>query len=211
MTSLPCNCVLDGETWASARRWLRPTLWLTLVWLAMGCERNEAGSDAKAPDVDPPARAAAPAREGLLKPGATAPEFEAVSHTGQPVKLSDLRGKVVILYFYPKDNTPGCTTEARNFAQEYQDLEQAGAVVLGVSSDDNESHRRFAEEHGLPFLLLPDTERSIAEAYGVGSFLGMTSRVTYLIDRKGKIAKVYPSVDPNTHAERILEDLESLN
>lgn len=146
-----------------------------------------------------------------MNAGAKAPDFEAIAHTGQTVQLSDLRGKAVILYFYPKDDTPGCTTEARNFAARHQELEDSGAVVLGVSSDDNESHQSFAEEHGLPFLLLPDPERSIAQAYGVGSFLGMTSRVTYLIDREGKVAKVYPSVDPDVHAEEILKDLRALN
>lgn len=173
------------------------------------CGRTDAGT-ATSPKQEPPARAAEP-RDALLKPGEMAPDFEAIAHTGQAVKLSELRGNAVILYFYPKDDTPGCTTEALNFAAQHQDLRDSGAVVLGVSSDDNESHRRFAQEHGLPFLLLPDTERAIAQAYGIGSFLGMTSRVTYLIDRDGKVAKVYPSVDPNIHADEISKDLRALN
>ncbi len=161
--------------------------------------------------ADQPAKSAAPARDGFLKIGESAPDFEAIAHDGQTVKLSALRGKVIVLYFYPKDGTSGCTTEAQGFRDEKQSLDAAGAVVLGVSADDNESHRGFAREQGLPFLLLPDTEHAIAEAYGVGSFLGMPSRVTYLIDRQGKIARVYPSVEPQAHAKEIVRDLEALH
>ncbi|HSC86697.1 MAG TPA: peroxiredoxin [Polyangiaceae bacterium] len=168
-----------------------------------GCSKKESFSE-------PPAKSAAPAREKPLAVGDPAPDFEAVAHDGSHVRLRDLRGKAVVLYFYPKDGTPGCTTEAQAFRDEQAAIERAQAVVLGISADDNQSHRHFAEEHGLPFLLLPDTEHSLARAYGVGSFLGMPSRVTYLIDRQGRVARVYPNVDPNHHAAEILRDLSQL-
>lgn len=126
------------------------------------------------------------------------------------MKLSELRGKVVILYFYPKDGTPGCTKEAMGFRDEYQDLDAAGAVVLGVSSQDNESHREFAERYSLPFLLLPDEDLSIAERYGVGSIFGFSKRVTFMIDRQGRVARVYDRVSPPGHAAEIVRDVREL-
>lgn len=164
-------------------------------------------------DEDPGSATAAQAPQapsGLIRVGQPAPEFEAVAHSGQPVKLSDLRGKVVILYFYPKDGTPGCTKEATGFRDEHQDLDAAGAVVLGVSSQDNESHREFAERYSLPFLLIPDEDLSIAERYGVGSILGFSKRVTFLIDRQGRVAQVYDKVSPPGHAAEILQDVRQL-
>ncbi len=125
--------------------------------------------------------------------------------------MASLAGKVVVLYFYPKDGTPGCTVEAQQFASQHANLEDAGAVIVGVSSDDNESHRQFAQEHALPFVLLADEDRTIAKAYGVGGFLGLNRRVTYLIDRDGKIAKIYPSVSPKEHAREILADVRALS
>jgi len=132
------------------------------------------------------------------------------AHNGQEVSLSGLRGSVVVLYFYPKDGTPGCTVEAQQFSEKHADLTAAGAVVLGVSSDDNESHAKFAKEHGLPFLLLPDEEHALARAYGVRTPFGMTKRVTFVIDRQGVIARVYDSVSPKKHAQEILADLAAL-
>jgi peroxiredoxin Q/BCP len=175
-----------------------------------GCSRGGEPSAAPEASAAPKPTATTDRRERPLVVGEPAPEFETVAHSGQPVRLRDLRGKVVILYFYPKDGTPGCTTEARQLAARHEALDEAGAVVLGVSSDDAASHQRFAEEHALPFLLLPDTDRAIAKAYGVGSFLGMNSRVTYVIDRQGAIARVYPSVDPDEHADQLLKDLAGL-
>lgn len=152
----------------------------------------------------------APRRHELLTVGSEAPLFQTTAHNGTSIELEKLRGKVVVLYFYPKDGTPGCTAEAQGFAAEYESLENQGAVVLGVSTDDSDSHRKFAEEHGLPFYLIPDTDRALAEAYGVGSTFGMTSRVTYIIDRAGKIARVYPNVQPKEHAKEILRALAEL-
>jgi peroxiredoxin Q/BCP len=121
--------------------------------------------------------------------GALAPDFEAVAHTGKRVRLSELRGKqAVVLYFYPKDDTPVCTIEACGFRDAYQHFVDAGAVVIGVSSDDEVSHRRFAEKHELPFLLVSDEGRRIREAYGVKKTLGLLDgRVTFVIDKDGRV------------------------
>ncbi len=145
-----------------------------------------------------------------LPVGAKAPDFETVAHSGQRVKLSELRGKNVVLYFYPKDDTPGCTIEAREIRDEWPRFQQANTVVLGVSADDNESHVRFAEKHGLPFLLLPDPDHEIAEAYGVPVRLGVTKRVTFVIDATGRIAKTFDDVNPNGHAAEIMKTVTNL-
>lgn len=183
---------------------------LTIVFAfsisALGCNKaDEAKRPAPAPTV-----AAKPSSSGLLKAGGVAPEFSTTTHAGEPLSLKDLRGKVVVLYFYPKDNTPGCTTEARGFRDAYQSYRERDVVVIGVSSQDNESHRQFAEEHGLPFVLIPDEEGEIAKSYGVGSFLGLANRVTFIIDQEGTIAKVYEKVAPQNHAEEVLADIDAL-
>lgn len=178
--------------------------------VSLGCVAALTGCSKKDAPTDVPVRASAPARSELLAVGDAAPDFDAVAHDGSAVKLSALRGKSVILYFYPKDGTPGCTVEAQKLRDEKAALDAASAVVLGVSTDDNAAHRQFAQDQGLPFLLLPDTERSLAEAYGVGSTMGMSKRVTYLIGPDGKIARVYPSVNPEEHADELLRDLSEL-
>lgn len=172
-----------------------------------GCSKS---SNEPAPADSTAMAVQSPVREGQPKVGDLAPDFTAVAHTGQRVHLADLRGKVVVLYFYPKDGTPGCTTEAQQFSASYAEFEARGAVVLGVSTDSGESHRSFAEEHTLPFLLLSDEDRSLAKAYGVGGFLGMSKRVTILIAEDGKIARIYPSVNPDEHAAEILRDIDAL-
>lgn len=183
---------------------LRPLLFgLALATVAACSKRDE---DVSSPTDPLPAGAESrPARVGE-----PAPDFEAVAHSGQKVRLSDLRGKVVILYFYPKDGTPGCTTEAKGFRDQHQSLDRAGAVVIGVSTQDNASHQEFADRYNLPFLLLPDEDAEIAQAYGVGSVLGFSKRVTFVIDRNGRIAKVYERVSPPGHAEEILKTLGDL-
>ncbi len=147
----------------------------------------------------------------LLSVGAAAPDFEASDQNGHTIRLSELRGKKVILYFYPKDDTPGCTKEACGFRDGYQALQAAGYVVLGVSADDVASHKRFAEKYNLPFSLLADPERKIIKAYGAWGTKNMygktyegTLRVTYIIDENGHIAAVFPKVKPETHAQEIL-------
>ena len=145
--------------------------------------------------------------------GAPAPEFELSDQTGQLHSLEDYRDQWVVLYFYPKDGTPGCTTEACEFRDSIFEFRKINVQILGVSFDDVESHRKFAENHDLPFPLLADTEGNAAEAYGVKTkMLGMTvaKRQTFLIDPAGNLAKHYDKVKPETHSAEVLADLKAL-
>ena len=153
----------------------------------------------------------------LLSEGAAAPDFSLPADDGQTYRLSDLRGKVVVLYFYPKDDTPGCTKEACAFRQSKGALTRVGAVVLGVSKDTVASHGTFVAKYGLNFPLLSDPDHAMQEAYGVWqekkrygrSYMG-TVRTTYLIDTKGRIAKVFPNVKVDGHAQAVLDALKAL-
>ena len=149
-----------------------------------------------------------------LKEGDTAPGFSATTHDGGRVSLSDFRGKTVILYFYPKDDTPGCTKEACGFRDEFAAFKERGAAVLGVSTDSAKSHARFVEKYRLPFTLLADEDKGIVQAYGVWgqkSFMGRkylgTHRITFLIGPDGRIKKIWPRVKPDAHAEEVLAAL----
>ena len=129
-----------------------------------------------------------------MREGDTAPDFTSTTHDGTVVSLSALRGRWVVLYFYPADNTPGCTAEACSFRDAYEDFTDAGAVVIGVSSNDAASHERFAGKHRLPFSLLSDSDGSLRSAYGVKRTFGlMPGRVTYVIDPQGVVRKVFSS------------------
>ena len=144
---------------------------------------------------------------------ARAPGFELRDQDGKLHSLEDYRDSWVVLYFYPKDGTPGCTTEACEFRDNIFAFDRLGCRVLGISMDDEASHKAFAEKHGLPFPLLADTEGLAANAYGVKTRLfGMTlaKRQTFLVDPQGRIARHYEDVDPETHSRQILEDLEAL-
>lgn len=152
----------------------------------------------------------------MLEVGTRAPEFTLPDKDGNNVSLSDFRGKKVVLYFYPKDNTPGCTRQACAFAGAYSQFEAIGAVVIGVSRDSQASHQRFAEKNSLPFILLSDPERQAIEAYGVwqekknyGKVSMGVVRSTYIIDENGVIEKVMPKVKPDTNAAEILEYLSA--
>jgi peroxiredoxin Q/BCP len=147
----------------------------------------------------------------MPQPGTVAPPFAGADQGGNPVKLDDLRGKWVVLYFYPKDDTPGCTREACNFRDNYGALEAAGAAVIGVSGDSEKSHQRFAEKYELPFTLLVDGGNEIARAYGArgmktnyGRTYEGTIRSTFVIDPEGRIAKVWPKVKPDAHGAEVL-------
>ena len=148
--------------------------------------------------------------EGLLPVGSSAPDFAATTKAGDPTRLSALKGAPVVVYFYPKDETPGCTREACAFRDAWDRLQAAGARVWGISADSHESHVAFAREHQLTFPLLPDPELRWATAFGVSTTLGMTDRVTFLVGRDGRIAKVYPDVDPAVHVDQVLADLAAL-
>ncbi len=153
----------------------------------------------------------------MIAEGEMAPDFELQTDSGESVRLLDFRGKPVILYFYPKDNTPGCTKEACGIRDAWSELERRGAVVLGVSTDSVASHERFKNKYRLPFTLLADREHKVAELYGAWqpkrfagkSFLGIV-RATFLIDAEGKIAKVWPKVDPAKHADWVLAELSQI-
>ncbi|MDB6066888.1 MAG: peroxiredoxin [Pedosphaera sp.] len=152
--------------------------------------------------------------EMKLKEGDKAPEFTVATNGGGKVSLSDYKGKNVILYFYPKDNTPGCNTEACSFRDHWDDFKDKGAVVLGVSTDPVKSHDKFVEKFKLPFTLLADDDKSIVQAYGVWgpkTFMGVkytgTSRVTFLIGPDGKIKKIWPKVKPAEHVAEVLAAL----
>src|SRR5487761_1519998 len=139
----------------------------------------------------------------MIAEGQEAPDFELTSDTGETVKLSGLRGKPVVLYFYPKDDTPGCTTQACGIRDAYGEFERAGAVVRGVSPDDERSHVKFRSKYELPFTLLADTEHAVAERYGVWGdkkYMGI-SRSTFVIGEDGKVKKVFEKVTPATHAD----------
>jgi peroxiredoxin Q/BCP len=156
----------------------------------------------------------AKAIELKLKEGDKAPLFTVETNGGGKISLADFLGQNVILYFYPKDDTPGCTKEACSFRDHFKELKQRGAVVLGVSTDPVKSHDKFVEKFKLPFPLLADIDKKIVTAYGVWgekSFMGRkylgTNRVTFLIGADGKIKKIWPLVKPEAHVAEILENL----
>jgi peroxiredoxin Q/BCP len=150
----------------------------------------------------------------MVEEGKPAPDFELTSDSGESVKLSDFRGKPVVLYFYPKDDTSGCTTQACGIRDSYGEFKKAGAVVLGVSPDDEKSHVKFKEKYELPFTLLADPEHKVAEQYGTwvekknyGKEYWGVERSTFLIDSKGNVAKVMRRVKPDTHTDDVLAAL----
>ena len=151
-----------------------------------------------------------------LKEGQKAPEFTAADQDGNTVTLSQFSGKKVVLYFYPKDDTPGCTAEACDFRDNYQGLIAKGIIVLGVSTDDEKSHQKFVAKHSLPFTLLADTDKKIVEAYGVWGEKNMygkkymgTNRTTFIIDEAGNILNVIKKVDSKSPTAQVLGLLEN--
>ena len=151
-----------------------------------------------------------------LKEGDKAPQFTAKDQNGNTVSLSDFAGKDVILYFYPKDDTPGCTAEACNFRDNYQSLQQQGFTVIGVSTDDEASHQKFINKYRLPFTLISDTDKSIVEAYGVWveknmygkKYMG-TARKTFIINKDGVISKIIDKVDTKDSSQQVLDVFKS--
>ena len=171
---------------ALPREWLAAGLLLAGALAACGTARPDGG-------------------KGLLAVGAAAPEVVAETPQGQPVRLSSLRGEPVAVYFYPKDETPGCTKQACAFRDAWERLKAAGVHVIGISRDDQASHRKFAAHHELPFPLAADPKGELQDAWGVPSKLpGISARVTFLVGRDGKIARVWPEVDPAVDARNVL-------
>ena len=150
----------------------------------------------------------------MIEAGKPAPDFELQSDTGETVRLSALRGKPIVLYFYPKDNTSGCTTQACGIRDAWAEFTAAGAVVLGISPDGVASHAKFKESYDLPFTLLADSDHAVSEAYGVWAeksrygrtYMGIL-RSTFVIDADGNIARVLANVQPATHADDVLAAL----
>jgi thioredoxin-dependent peroxiredoxin len=148
----------------------------------------------------------------MVKEGNVAPDFKAKNTNGDTIRLKDLRGQKVVLYFYPKDDTPGCTKEACSFRDAFSVFRKRGIEVLGVSTDSEASHQKFTAKYKLPFTLLADTDHSIADAYGVygeKKFMGRTymgvKRMTFLIDERGKIKKIFEKVKVDEHAREVLD------
>lgn len=146
-----------------------------------------------------------------IEVGQEAPDFETKDQNGNTVRLSDFRGKKVVLYFYPKDNTPGCTAQACDLRDNYEALQKAGYVVLGVSSDSEKSHQKFIQKYALPFSLLADEDKSVHEKYGTWveksmygrSYMG-TARTTFIIDETGKISQIIEKVNTKEHTNQII-------
>lgn len=172
-------------------------LLFSVMAASVGCSRDSASSTSNA----------VPAGEVTV--GKPAPAFSAKAHDGLVVEPSALKGKPVVLYFYPKDETPGCTKEACAFRDAWKDLEATGVVLVGISTDDTESHKKFAEHHKLPFHLVSDTDGTIAKAYGVPNNAGFLGRHTIVIGADGNVKKIYRAVDVSNHAAEILADVKS--
>ena len=154
----------------------------------------------------------------MLNEGDRAPEFSLKDQNGKTHKLSDYKGQKLVLYFYPKDSTPGCTKEACAFRDTFEEYKKYNITILGVSKDTEKSHKNFIEKHNLPFNLLIDENRDMLEKYGAWTkkslygkiFMGI-QRITYVIDERGKILKAYKKVKPDEHAEQILKDIGDIN
>ena len=150
--------------------------------------------------------------EVKVKVGDNAPDFEGPTTEGKTLGLKDFLGKKnVVLYFYPKDDTPGCTKEACSFRDNLQPIRSLGAEILGVSVDSVESHKKFSTKFSLPFPLISDKEKRIAKAYGVLRVTGTTNRVTFIIDKNGKIMKIFPKVDVSKHTEEVVAAIKEIS
>lgn len=146
---------------------------------------------------------------GLLPPGATAPNAAGTNREGQTLSLRSTVGHASVVYFYPRDETPGCTREACAFRDIWEEYAKRGVTVFGVSQDSAQSHQAFAKHHQLQFFLVADESGKLAEAYGVSSVLGFNSRVSFLISPTGKVAQVWPDVDPGVHAQNLLQAIDA--
>ena len=167
-----------------------------LLTLPFGCHRS---AEAKANHATT-----------LLVVGSQLPDVEGVDQNGKSHHLSESKGRPIVVYFYPKDGTPGCTKEACAFRDVWQRFEQAGVALYGVSRDDRASHAQFAQTQHLPFPLIADTDGHWEAAFGVPDHAGMSARVSFLFDAQGKLTRVYPNVDPGVHATQVLGDAQGV-
>jgi len=154
----------------------------------------------------------------MISEGDSVPKFEATDANGNKVKSTDFKGKKHVIYFYPKDFTPGCTTEADEFSKDYKKFQKEGIEVIGVSPDDVESHKKFCDKMEIKFPLLADADKEISQKFGVWGkkkFMGHeymgVFRSTFLVNQKGKIFKIYPKVKPSGHSKEVLEDFLNVN
>ena len=143
-----------------------------------------------------------------VKEGDAFPDFRLKADDGREVSLSDLKGKRSVVYFYPKDDTPGCTKEACSFRDNINSFKSLGIPVFGISVDNIESHKKFKSKYSIPFILLSDSDKKVVTKLGIKSMFGAASRVTFILDENGKILRVYPKVSPDKHAEEILTFLK---
>ena len=183
---------------------------VTLASLAMACGHGKPPAVVVVPpaviaSASVTATAAAP---GDVAIDAVPPDFAAKAHDGTPIQLSALKGKPVVVYFYPKDETPGCTAEACAFRDAWSALSRKGVVLIGVSADSDDSHRAFAAHHKLPFLLVSDESGAIARQFGVPMEGGYLSRQSFVIGADGRVKKIYRTVDVTAHAGQIAADLQ---
>ena len=183
------------------------TLLFALPLVFIACTKEPAPAPASASAAASAPVAVAPA--GPLEVGAPAPDFDVTASDGTRLQLAALKGKPVVLYFYPRDETPGCTTEACSFRDAWDALSKKGVVLVGISSDDDASHRAFAQHHKLPFKLVSDPDGALAKRFGVGMTLSFMSRQTIVIGADGNVKKIYRSVDVSKHAQEIQADLGS--
>ncbi|MBL8677547.1 MAG: peroxiredoxin [Myxococcales bacterium] len=161
-------------------------------------------NEAVAPAAAAGLRVDSPSRESLVAQGQDAPRFRATAHDGRVIESAGPRARPLVVYFYPRDETPGCTVEAEGFRDASREFEAAGVDVVGVSTDSNDAHRGFATNHQLGFALVSDPEAKLAGAFGVGVRMGYASRVTIVIDRSGRVSRVFESVTPAGHATEVL-------
>ena len=172
--------------------------------LVSACDRR----DKPQPGVAASSNISAEKPGELLALGSPLPAVTATAHTGETVRMQELKGKPVIVYFYPKDDTPGCSAEAQEIRDLWTELQKAGALVVGVSSDDAASHRAFADKYALPFLLLPDEDQRIASAFNVPVQNGRARRVSFVFGADGKLSRVFPAVNPRGHGKELLAALQ---
>ena len=182
--------------------------------LALGCGKDAPRTDpsttvSTAASTSGATTPSAAATGGEVTVGKPPPDFDTKDHNGAALKLSALKGTPVVVYFYPKDETPGCTTEAKDFRDSWKDLEKKGITMIGISTDNTDSHKAFAKHHNLPFHLVSDESGAIAKSFGVPNRMGFLGRQTFVIGADGNVKKIYRDVDVSKHASEVLADLQS--